>query len=468
MFYTFLRVVLGTGLDLFFSRVSLGGQVPERGPILLVANHPNGLIDPMLVGRIAPRQVCFLAKAPLFRMPVVGWILKAAGALPVFRTSDSPGEQDKNEQTFAACFEALERGAAICIFPEGMSHSGPALQRMKTGAARIALGAEARRGFALDVRVVPVGLTFRDKHLFRGKVATQVGPPIEVAELRDLWAKEPRRAIEALTARIGQELARITLNVESWEDLPALEAAEKIDAAERGLSLGLAERQARLRAFAEGLRTLRRHAPEKVEALRGHITAFVERLRALGADPRDLDTRYTPAVVGRFVLWNLLRLASFPLAALGVLLFIVPYQFPRLVTRRSRPELDITASVKLGVALVAFPVWYALVLLAAGLSLGAWAALGLAVLMPIAGWSAIHFQESLEEALEDLAVFLRLGLRRSRKRHLRARRAELARQIDALIREHDALTRSPAPEPGGLAGSRTAEEAAGSEKKPFS
>jgi glycerol-3-phosphate O-acyltransferase / dihydroxyacetone phosphate acyltransferase len=442
MFYTFLRIVLGTCLDLFYSRTSLGGAVPAEGPIVLVANHPNGLIDPMLVGRIAPRQVCFLAKAPLFRMPLVGRILAAAGALPVYRPSDSPGEQDKNEQTFAACFDALDRGAALCIFPEGVSHSEPALQRLKTGAARIVLGAEARRGFTLGVRVVPVGLTYRDKHLFRGRVAAEVGAPIETAAFREAWTEEPRKAIEALTACIGEELSKVTLNVERWEDLPALEAAEAIDATERGLNLSASERQARLRAFAEGLRTLRGHAPEKVEALRGHVTAYVERLRSLGADPLDLDTRYTPAVVLRFVLRNLLRLLSFPLAALGVLLFIVPYQLPRLVTERSRPELDIVASVKLGVALVAFPAWTALVLVAAGLTAGAWAALGLALLTPVAGWYAIHFQESLEEALEDLAVFFRLGLRRARKRHLLARRAELARQIDALIQEHDALARS--------------------------
>src|SRR5262249_22878081 len=97
------------------------------------------------------------------------------------------------------------------------------------------------------------------------------------------------------------------------------------------------------------------------------------------------------------------------------------------------------ATVKVAVALVAFPVWTALVLAAAGAMAGVGAVLGLAVVMPLAGWAAIHFQESLEEALEDLAIFFRLGLRGARQRDLLARRAELARQIDTLIQEHDTL-----------------------------
>jgi 1-acyl-sn-glycerol-3-phosphate acyltransferase len=85
----------------------------------------------------------------------------------------------RNEGTLEAAKGALVKGRAITIFPEGKSHSEPALAELKTGAARIALGA-AKEGAA--VRIVPVGLTYEDKHLFRSEVLIEVGTPIEVKD----------------------------------------------------------------------------------------------------------------------------------------------------------------------------------------------------------------------------------------------------------------------------------------------
>lgn len=448
MFYEFLRYVLGLCLELFYRRTDLGGKIPEDGPILVVANHPNGLIDPMLLGHITSRQVRFLAKAPLFDMPIVGSILRKAGALPVFRVQDSPGEQDKNEQTFSACYDALAQGSAIAIFPEGVSHSVPHLQRMKTGAARIALGAEARHGFELGVRIVPVGLTYRNKHRFRGQVATEVGEPIAVSDYAEAFAADPRAAAEVLTARIAERLSALTLNLERWEDLPAVEAADMIYASERGLSLTAEERQPRLREFAEGLRLMRAHDPARVEKLRDQIASFSERMHAIGANPSDLDARYTPGVLARYFLRNLAAvLFGLPLATLGVVFFYVPYQIPRLVIALQSPPLDIVATVKIGVTLVVFPLWHLLVVALFGLTVGWQGALIAAIGIPICGWYAIRFLERREEALEDAAIFFRLGLRRARKKRLLERRAMLANEIDQMIAARDRLLASTSAEP---------------------
>ncbi len=448
MFYEFLRHFIGACLELFYRRSDLGGKIPESGPIVIVANHPNGLVDPMLLGHITTRQVRFLAKAPLFKMPIVGSILRKVGGLPVYRVQDSPGEQDKNEQTFAACYEALEQGSAIAIFPEGVSHSVPHLQRMKTGAARIAFGAEARRNFNLGVRIVPVGLTYRNKHRFRGQVATEIGEPIEVRAYERAWREDPRRASEELTEEIAERLSNLTLNVERWEDLPAVEAADFIYASEKGLSLRAEERQPRLRLFAEGLQLMRAHDPARVEKLRDQISSFSERLHHIGANPADLDARYTPGVVLKYFLRNLAALLfGLPLATLGVVVFYVPYQIPRLVISLKDPPLDIVASVKIGVILVVFPLWHALVVALFGLTTGWIGAVAAAVMVPVCGWYAIRFLERREEAIEDAALFFRLGLRRARKQRLIERRAMLAKEIDEMIAARDRLLAANPAEP---------------------
>ncbi len=123
-----------------------GPPIPAEGPVLLVANHPNSLLDPTLVVASADRPVRFLAKAPLFTDRKIGWLMRAAGAIPVYRRSDDPSLMSRNEDSFRAVFDVLGDGAAVGIFPEGISHSEPSMSPLKTGAARIALGATERAG----------------------------------------------------------------------------------------------------------------------------------------------------------------------------------------------------------------------------------------------------------------------------------------------------------------------------------
>src|SRR6185503_4225644 len=123
---------------LYYRVSSLGGAVPASGPVVLVGNHPNGLVDPVLVAGASPRVVRFLGKAPLFDMPLLGQVLRGLEALPVHRAQD--GDTRGNVETFAAVYAALARGEVVCLFPEGKSHDEPALQTLKTGAARMALG----------------------------------------------------------------------------------------------------------------------------------------------------------------------------------------------------------------------------------------------------------------------------------------------------------------------------------------
>ena len=139
MLYRIIKIVVRVALGLFY-RLQVerrGGEL--SGPVILVGNHQNSLIDPALVFVITDRHVTFLAREPLFRAPVLGWVLKGIGALPVFRKQDHPGLMQKNEGTLESAAQALKEERAITIFPEGKSHSDPELAVIKTGCARIAL-----------------------------------------------------------------------------------------------------------------------------------------------------------------------------------------------------------------------------------------------------------------------------------------------------------------------------------------
>src|SRR5690606_18149633 len=131
-----------------FLRIERAGPALPPGPVLVVANHPNSLVDPLVLFRVAGRPTRPLAKAPLFEQLILGTMLRGLGGLPVYRQQDDAALMHRNDETFARAVAALHAGDAVQIYPEGKSHSDPELAPMRTGAARIALRAEAERAWS--------------------------------------------------------------------------------------------------------------------------------------------------------------------------------------------------------------------------------------------------------------------------------------------------------------------------------
>lgn len=425
----FLLGIARRSVRLYYRVQHLGGSVPPAGPVLLVGNHPNGLVDPVLVAGTTPRAVRFLGKAPLLDMPVLGRILRRLEVLPVHRPQDG-ADPAENLATFEAVFAALGRGEVVCLFPEGRSHDEPSLARLKTGAARMALGAEARAGWSLGVRIVPVGLVYRAKPSFQSRVAVWTGAPLGIEDLRELHARDERAAVLALTARIADGLGAVTLDLERWEDLPLLELAERILFSERAGRLG------RMQAFARGLRVLRTREPETIERLVQRIATFGERLNRLGLKPHELPGKlelvYRPLPVLRFVLQNLLLLLfGLPLAGLGALFWILPHRLAGALPKRfSSPDILATARILAGA--VFFPLWLALLVALTWRVLGGAWALVLLLGAPPLGLLALAFRDWRRTVWDDVRTFLRSFSRVRLRSLLLAERTDLARALEEL------------------------------------
>jgi 1-acyl-sn-glycerol-3-phosphate acyltransferase len=431
VFYAFIRGLASLALRLFY-RLKVNAPAAEaEGPVIFVGNHPNGLIDPALVFVITRRQVTFLAKEPLFRMPVIGWILKGLHALPVYRKQDNPGQMTKNEGTLDAARTALVQGRAITIFPEGKSHSEPMLAELKTGAARIALGA-VREG--APVRIIPVGFTYAEKNLFRSSVLIEVGQAIEVTPFLpppgtpELAEKEAARQ---LTERIAEGLKAVTVNLTQWEDLPLIQTAEQLYAFRQREK---ADRE-RLKHWARGLQLFRTEQPERFEQVRSSLMSFRHRLELVHADPRDLTLVYKPGQVATFVVKNLLALClGLPLFALGVVLFGLPYQVPRLAARNA--ELDTQATVKFLGALLMSLLWWPGLTVAAWMWGGwVWGVVTLVGVPPLALFT-LYFMERWAGLKRDIGVFFTLGSRAGLKALLLQDGERLAAEVEKLAGEY--------------------------------
>ena len=127
-----------------FYRVDRTGEPLPEGALLLVANHPNTLIDPAVIQTTAGRQVRFLAKSTLFRGDPLSLLIRSSGAIPVYRRMDPGADTSRNAEMFSAVEAAFSDGESVCLFPEGVSHDRGRLEPLRTGAARMALASTTR------------------------------------------------------------------------------------------------------------------------------------------------------------------------------------------------------------------------------------------------------------------------------------------------------------------------------------
>jgi len=220
--YRLLRALGRLALRWFYRDIEVVGmeRLPVEGPVLLASNHPNALVDALVVGCTLPRPVVLTAKATLLENPITRLLVRTVGVVPLQRASDAvppagSGVLDpaRNAAAFAAVLDVLKTGGLVLLFPEGKSHSDPALAPLKTGLARMALMACVEQR-SKSVPIIPIGLTFEQKWQPRSRVLMQVGTPIVcVAGVAD----EPND-VAALTRRIDAGLREVTLNFGSTDE----------------------------------------------------------------------------------------------------------------------------------------------------------------------------------------------------------------------------------------------------------
>ena len=420
-------------------------MLPE-GPVLITANHPNALIDPLVVFQTAGRPSRPLAKAPLFDQLIVGTALRALGGLPVYRKQDDPELMHLNDRTFDAAIDALHAGSAVQIYPEGQSHSEPSLTPIRTGAARIALLAEALRDWELGLSVQPVGLTYIKKDLFRGRVVATFGSAFSVADLREHYEQDERAASRILTDRIQKHLEEVTLNVEDHEELELVDVADRLYARAKKLvgyreRDGIGDRLPRMQAFAEGVRWLRTQDPERLEYLKELIRRYLRLLTLFGASEGDVPPRYNSGmVIGYSLRQVFILLVVFPLAFLGGVTWLIPFTLTRYVSPRFSLQLDQIATYKLVIAMIAFPIWWITLCLMAYLFVGLQSSLIVAFGLPISGLALVAWHDRQMQVRQDVLVFLRtLRYPRGQDRLTEYRR-ELVQEFDQLM---EAWKRNP-------------------------
>ena len=421
--------------DVFYRHGEVAGleHLPSSGPVILAANHVNALADAVVVQAAVPRPIHPVARSGLFKSPLLRPILSFIQAVPVYRRrGDGQAAAGSNDESFEKLFEYLGAGRVILIFPEGQSHSDPSLRPMKTGAARLALGHLERTGQALPV--VPVGLTFTAKGRFRADVLVQLGSPV-VFEPRS--GEDGEAAIRRYTDEILDSLRQVTINVDSWRDLLLLRLLQHFFTlrSQRDERPTLAHRFRSFQSLIAAHRTLRDRFPSQVEILRLELERFEQLCRRWGVRDYQLELRYTPRVVLRFVARSLgFLLFVFPLTLWGFLNSALPYFATRQASRlsaRGRDQYD-TAGMLFGLFFFAF--FWGVQTFFVAWHWGDLAAVLYAALLPITADIALKVGHERQRIFKEARVFLLFSRRQELQDYLRLKRQELEVKLAHMAR----------------------------------
>ena len=361
MLYKILKWLLYLTNRAYFRSIYIKGEdvVPETGPVIFSANHPSAFMDPILLGVNIKRQLYFLARGDLFKNKIIRRIFKALHMIPVYKSDLSPDQMHKNEAIFDQCYDHLANGRPIMIFPEGTSRTERRLRPVKTGISRIALGAEAKYNFDLDVVIIPIGINYSNPHYFKSDVFVYFGEPIKVSDYFDAYQKDDRKAVVALTERIKSEM----------EDRMVIIEDERFDKIIRQIEILYRSKLRDDRKsedkgsqdfylskdIVKAVEYYAEHHPDTLADFEARITEYLKRIKRLNIR----DTQVRSSAINLNLLWKLTYFVfGFPVFCFGFLTNVIPFKLVEFILKKIPVREDFQGSINMAVGMVIFLIIY--------------------------------------------------------------------------------------------------------------
>jgi glycerol-3-phosphate O-acyltransferase / dihydroxyacetone phosphate acyltransferase len=444
--YELMRRLVGLALGFYFRRIERfhAERVPKTGPVLFASNHPNSVTDPFVIGASVPRKVNFVATVQMFRYRPLKWLLMRCGVIPINRRQDNPSAMHTVADTFEACFGALEHGEAVGIFPEGVTYNDSQMREVKTGAARIALELEHRHGGRLGLQVVPAGLTYSAKQIYRSDVLVNFGEPIRAADFLEGYEERRKECIHKLTAEIERRIQSLILHLPQLEHARVVAGVKRLYLDRLLLGPSIAHEPVSPRAeellVTQGIVTAVDHVyatePGRAAAFAAKLDAYERRLRRLRISDEYLAMFPDKGrLLRRSIGGAALAVLGAPVALYGWVHRLIPYavvkRAVRGFTQRGKRKAQ-TSAVAILAGVSAFGAFYGLCVAGVHAWLGWPASLWYALSLPVASLVAHYYLRELRRlgaSLRNTFVLLRAPMA---ARRLLAVRADLVAEIEAV------------------------------------
>ena len=403
MIYGFLKRLFKISLFFFFKRIVVRGKehIPAEGPLIIVANHPNTMVDPILIASIFNRRIGFIAKSVIFINKLVSAILNFFHIIPIIRKSDlKKGENLNNNSTFVKCHDYLAKGRTFLIFPEGISLYELKLREIKTGTARIALSFEELHGFKGNLKILPVALDYSDAIEFRSSIALTIDKPINVSDYKEQYEMDKIRTVSDLTEDIREAIERFVPHTSDKDQENFLIKVHKfykeyMDTEERAgakRSLWLRNKTSKV------MHAVQENNQRLYESIELNVLRFFKLIKQ-----EELTTGFFTDTFNKKNKW--LVIASYlvkfvfllPVYILGMAVNYIPYILPYKLFKASKLEIEFKTSIQMVAGLFLFPLfyWIEIVLFQKFVSDELWFTLLLPPFFVICGFIAMYYWTEL-------------------------------------------------------------------------
>ena len=439
LFGTLLRKTIRRVVRFYYPtiRVTHAERLPTEGATLYIANHPNSLIDPVLIGITTQRPVRFMAKAPLFEGRLLGALMRSVGMIPAYRASDDKSSVRRNVESLTVAAENLAKGLAMGIFPEGKSHDLTHVEQVKTGAARIAQQAVALAA-GKPVWVVPLGINYEEKPRFRSRVWVAVGETVNATAWFAEHEGNEKQAMRQLTIALDERLKAVVVHLDDarWgallDDLewlaPVYASADKVRAVSR---------MQRRKNIADAINYFETKDPERAEALTAKVAAHHEALDQSGVRINSAVFQFTGAALFWRFAFKIWRVLFGVPALIGTLLHLIPFGLVRLISPKFEGVGKTTTSLyRILVGLPFYAVWYVAAWFALHHYKDATIATASVVAMPLIGIFAFHYWINVGEVWRSLREEAKLLLNAELLAGLRAENRAVKKQVAELGDEY--------------------------------
>jgi 1-acyl-sn-glycerol-3-phosphate acyltransferase len=362
--YEIIRVYIRFAFWLTHKKIVVIGRhsIPKGKPIIFAPNHQNALMDPLALACTNPHQSVWLARADIFKSKTVSSILKYLKLLPVYRIRDGKDNLSNNEEIFAQVIHLLENKQTIALFPEA-AHSGKRqMLPHKKAISRIALEAEAKNNFKLNLQIVPVGITYSHYWKFNRSLIVQYGKPIEISQFREEYLENPQKTMLELRDEIHRKLLPLIIQIESKTHYPEyekiLQLARKAYSKSRffcknsSLQLFYAEKELICK-----LKQLEDLQPKDFSNIMESTRQYFSEIEKDNISDDQIENAGKAS-------WSMVLISltaailTLPIFALGFIFNAIPFFIPRAILRKKVKDTTFLSSFNFVTGLIVFPTYY--------------------------------------------------------------------------------------------------------------
>ncbi|MCA9735842.1 MAG: 1-acyl-sn-glycerol-3-phosphate acyltransferase [Deferribacteres bacterium] len=457
MFYYFLKAVLKITLFFYLKKITIRNahNIPDKGPVIFAINHPNNLLDTLIIAGTFKPRVFFLGTGALFRNAFAKWFLQKAGIIPVYRPEDAGDYKGRNEATFNACYDALDHSKMLGIYPEGTTHADWQVKKIKTGTARILLEAEKRNNYHLGIKLIPVGLNFSSRKKFRTSVIISVGEPLTTIPYFPAYEAGEFSPVEKLTNDLQ---AAMEAEVKHLSDASFQEFVHTLDFFYRENAIQSLTKEKMLdkkevdklrlsKKIIKGAEYYAKKHPETINEIWDKIATYQRKLKKIHLRDqqirRDVAKNVKPL---RYLRIGFTGLLGLPIFIYGLVNNYLPNYIPSRLSRRiARKETDV-ATIKVVSGILAFPLFYFLQSYIIYLLFGSMVAIGYFITLPFSGLFVMQFRAFYKRYSENLRLGFLLMNHGNYIVRLQEERKTIIAELDTLSEEYLFLEKKQTPE----------------------